>query len=705
MEVPPVSRRRTKTQPPPKSHLHIEGPSSAAELVVLDGALNRVARTVGKFDDDVLPGLYRVAARLGNAAEQQYVEVKLAGPAVIRQDQWTVQFAAASPLDGTSTSREAHQEPAEIWSRNLTFRQSQGPARLFLFARSVAKAAKPSLHEGRWKSMALFNAAGEEITAFSDGHVVSNSELGWMAFTADLKEGAHKLRLQCRSADGEARAIEFPLWLSDKFETQAFLTWTDETSSPLISLSMPRKGVGFVAFDRDRQREDRIAELAINGLQRGKNLIVGMDLRALLTGKFKNPWLGIIGAHCLMLDSTPPVDPLGIVCRNLTKMLGDHPDVLALRLAAGEKLKNLRFPPVLRAGMAIVLEQSTRRKSVVETGSLLDSISLAMIPNGPWTSWCPDRLSRRPETVQSSSSDIKHVTRQETLSSREADIHADASFRSDDNFLRWLGITRPVSSNSWREVERILVRMQRPAEARRLAPALNVSLSTAEMILQLATSGATPEQNSREAVLLEQAKAYWRRDLENRTQDEEQFRRRDLLDVVYEESRRYLSVTGIPRSSLQSVLILQGIVEWGRTPKESPFIILYSRSSYWAHPSIAAAVVKAVLLDPPTGNGEGAVRLDQQEGGKIIPLWVTGVGSGKGPDVSYKVIWIKLPDAKATNGLCQAVAELKSKQDMNTRVTKFRSAVRLAQASRDDQLHQLVEKRAEALIIEFSDLI
>jgi hypothetical protein len=383
---------------PQKSQLFIEGPSSAAELVILDGALNRVARTVGEFRGDVAPGLYRVTARLGNSAEQRHLEIKRGRQAVIRADEWSVQFAASMPLEGSYTSREFHQEPAEKWSRELTFLKSKGKGRLFIFVRRIVNKARGRkrypVHEPSWKDMVLLEGAGGEITRFARSDVALNLQDFWMAFTGDLQEGAYRLRLQGANANYDPRPIELPLWLTPQFETQVFVTWIDESPMPIIGLSLPRKGKGFVAFDRDRQHEASIAELALGGLQRGRNLISGRDLDSLLYGKFKNPWLGIIGAHCLMLDAKPRRRTLRVVCRNLTEMLGDHPDVLALRLALGEELKNLTFPPVLRAGMAAVLECATYRKTVIKPGSLIDSVASAMTPNGPWTSWCPDRVSR-----------------------------------------------------------------------------------------------------------------------------------------------------------------------------------------------------------------------------------------------------------------------------------------------------------------------
>jgi hypothetical protein len=700
-----VSRRDPQAR---KSHLFVEGPSTAAELVVLDGALNRVARTVGKFQGNVEPGLYRVTARLGNAAEQKHLEIKRGQHAAIRANEWSVQFAASMPLEGTFTSRETHQAPAQEWSRKLTFPDSRGEGRLFIFARRVSTHGKKQQppHEDRWKDMALLEGTGGEITRFAKSDVASNPRDFWIAFTGDLQEGAYRLRLQGADANGERRPIELPLWLTARYETQVFVTWIDPSPMPVIGLSMPRKGKGFVAFDSDRQHEARIAELALGGLQRRKNLLSGRDLNILLFGKFENPWLGIIGAHCVMLDGEPKPGTLRTICRNLTIMLGDHPDVLALRLALGEEVKNLAFPPILRAGMAVVLDCATCRKTVIQAGSLLDSLASAMTPNGPWTSWCPDRLHQRALAQH----DPKREAQASLVSSPNFTGNTDQGsvrpFGHALHFMEWLGIDDisrgPVD---FKAAQRILARTQSAAGVRRLAMALNVPLSTAEAVLETARSGEARELSSGRVALLDQARAYWRRKFDEEAKP--QLRQQDLLDVLNEESERYLSLDHTPTRSSSSVLILNEIVQQGRDEKERPFMIILSRDRYWAHPAIPKAVVQAIMIseDGSGTGGESSVQLDQGQGASVVPIWRTGVGRYvAGAYVHYLLIWATLPNVQ-TKDLRQAVARHESKEKLNGGATQFRTAVRIAQSGKDNRAHKHVGDIAAGLTRELGALL
>lgn len=370
--------------------LLVEAPSTAAELVVLDGLLNRVARTTDRFDETVGPGLYRISARLGDAAESKLVAVEAGGVTQVTQSDWRISFAAAAPLEGTWTSREKHQEPAASYSRTPT-RTPQGDARLFVFARKISPHAT-DMPSGTpfWNGLSLRAENGDPMCEFGPQETKQDLVDNWMAFVGDLSNGPHRLRIPVHST--VQRFVEIPLWLVPTFETQVFLTWTDVSKVPALSLSMAPKGRGFPAFDEGAQHDQRVAELALAGLQRGKILISDEERTRLLHGKGDNPWLGIVGAHCMLLETTPDRALLETVCGNLRAMLGDHPDVDALRLAAGERRLTLGFPPLLRASLAIVLRESASRTGVVVARSLLENVCLAMTSNGPWTTWRPDRL-------------------------------------------------------------------------------------------------------------------------------------------------------------------------------------------------------------------------------------------------------------------------------------------------------------------------
>ncbi len=88
------------------------------EFSVVDTHFRQVTRGLGSVDTHVPPGIYRIEMRAGPRVETCLVSLE-PGPGYVDQG---IQFAfpAAAPLDGTSTSLEAHQEAAIRASQQLT---------------------------------------------------------------------------------------------------------------------------------------------------------------------------------------------------------------------------------------------------------------------------------------------------------------------------------------------------------------------------------------------------------------------------------------------------------------------------------------------------------------------------------------------------------------------------------------------------------
>jgi hypothetical protein len=107
---------------------------------------------------------------------------------------------------------------------------------------------------------------------------------------------------------------------------------------------------GSVAIGREpvvHDQETRLAEIALDALTQHR-AILSDHLRMMLSGKFEQPLLGLIGAHLLIREG-PPGDTFQTVVGNLTKMLGpDHPDVIALTTKLDDVPRPVSEPPMLR---------------------------------------------------------------------------------------------------------------------------------------------------------------------------------------------------------------------------------------------------------------------------------------------------------------------------------------------------------------------
>lgn len=129
--------------------------------------------------------------------------------------------------------------------------------------------------------------------------------------------------------------------VSEGWQTQVFLFRRtfgkgEESRRPDLSeasVLMGRTGSGFYP-DRDDERWTELARLALAGNR--KAMPSRDDLREMLVHKFEDPMLGIYAAHLLLREPEIRVDLLEIVLGNLFSMLGEHPDVQALRLKLDE---------------------------------------------------------------------------------------------------------------------------------------------------------------------------------------------------------------------------------------------------------------------------------------------------------------------------------------------------------------------------------
>src|SRR5262249_48439001 len=100
--------QRAKCMSSSNNTLTVEAADVAAEISVFDGSLNQVARSVGRLQKDLAPGICKVRVRAGPSFREQLVS--LDQNRQVQVD--SIPFASPIPLAGTSRSREYHQAAA-----------------------------------------------------------------------------------------------------------------------------------------------------------------------------------------------------------------------------------------------------------------------------------------------------------------------------------------------------------------------------------------------------------------------------------------------------------------------------------------------------------------------------------------------------------------------------------------------------------------
>ena len=90
-------------------------------------------------------------------------------------------------------------------------------------------------------------------------------------------------------------------------------------------------------------------------------------MEALLSGKFENPMFGIYAGHLLALQEKPNLELLRELYENLSRLIGQHPDVTALLISLGDpRAQDLLYPdpPMLRASWSLVVKASTTQRDL-----------------------------------------------------------------------------------------------------------------------------------------------------------------------------------------------------------------------------------------------------------------------------------------------------------------------------------------------------
>lgn len=437
-----------------------------AEICVLDPQFRIVGMATGIFDGDLRPGLYVLQYKTGRTVKEIEVRVKPGQSEQIIEPP-KLETRSAAPLADTR-SGERFGDTAMEHSRTVHETISPADGQLFVFIRDSA-ADNPNNQDAqnRLFDVELFAFDGSMSMRLAD-HGVSSPDGKWHACNIALPSDCYGLR--CRTDEDSSLAQS--IVISEGWQTQVFYApRTYGTAIPTrgpdianAAVLMARLGQGFVRND-ERLAWTEAARVSLAGQQAAapvstfkKAIESGRQVRSdlasadrsvlldILSEKFANPMLGILGGHLLLLERELDVQLLQEVVDNLNALVPHHPDVLALQsvLNRGER-QAIGPPPMLRSSWRLFVDSTLENPEVIPEDSYAARVVRRTWGSGAWLVWKePNTPEVVPQAQPISRAPAAHVRPPGTDQSIESTLAAILTVikpslprHSLDRYLEW----------------------------------------------------------------------------------------------------------------------------------------------------------------------------------------------------------------------------------------------------------------------------
>ena len=294
-------------------------------------------------------------------------------------------YYSSIPLSGAVTSYEYYTNACIKYSRELTSPPIGGgshDAGLFIFIR--ASQAERFQGDTLNSLITIKDLNGQDIITLDVDNSASDERDGWLAFSAKADSGPYIVTLRLGDTTRDVA-----LFLSRNWQTQIFFTYDNILLPQSMCVFLDRLGKGFSPNNKIL----RAVDISLIGLQNNINGLPVDVMHGVLRGQFDNPMLGLLVAHCLLRNKKTESKLLATLIDNLEHLIGDSPDLRAIRLLKaellGEPFKELEFlfPPMLRAGTEAVIRHSIEDAPLFLNQGFLEKISTRIEVDTPWTMW------------------------------------------------------------------------------------------------------------------------------------------------------------------------------------------------------------------------------------------------------------------------------------------------------------------------------
>lgn len=384
-----------------KARVDVGSPNSPLEFSLLNSDFQEVASGTGSLSAQVDPGIYQLQVRAGPQTESKLLVLQPGG----EHRDLLVQLAypSAAPLPGTSTSHEFQQLAAEDASSRL-LAETGPPSGLVIVVRNPRGQDSLPFDKETVADFSLLGSNLRPVTGFARRWKIDRGEC-WATWSSRLEPGGYVLRsVRPSTPTGPHATVDQSLWLSPNWQTLIFVPNTqlgpDTDNASIHMTPIYQAWTPTTPWDPQSEQANAALELALWGL-RERRTAVPDDLNLLLSSKFANPMLGIVGAHSLLLAPTVDFPRVELVLNNLSGLVPGHPDVAALQWLKIETQfaatpsagmyppVSVSWPPMLSAGYSALIRNDARTPSGIVTGSTAQSIAPNVVSQSVWTSWLP----------------------------------------------------------------------------------------------------------------------------------------------------------------------------------------------------------------------------------------------------------------------------------------------------------------------------
>ncbi|MFD0416995.1 hypothetical protein [Streptomyces sp. NPDC127108] len=355
-------------------------PDTPSVLVtVTDEAMTEVTHGMGTIETTVAPGIYRIEQRFAGAVASQLVEV---GTTAFTARLPLPRIPAPAPVERTVTTQAAHREATLRWSTESTHRR--GRPSLMVLLRNL----RPG-----WRfdpcALQITDGTGAAVDGGETGWR-ADPQQGWAAWSGRLTPGGYRLRL--REPSGEGLPLAQALWVSEGWTTLVFVGNGPYGPQPQhATVEMAPLGTGWRPAD---EALNLAREAALSGLRQGIDLTSDRQLFPMLDSGRLDPFLGIVGAHAMLLDRAPDLRRLDEVVRRLAPHVPGHPDLAALSTLFDGAAPQVSSPPMLAASCQLLIRADGADPGVIKDGSVAESVAEHLVGRGVWTTWLEE--DRRP---------------------------------------------------------------------------------------------------------------------------------------------------------------------------------------------------------------------------------------------------------------------------------------------------------------------
>lgn len=348
-------------------------------ITVTDEALTEVAHGMGTMETTVAPGIYRIEQRFAGAVASQFVEV---GTTAFTARLPLPRVPAPAPVERTVTTRAAHREATLRWSTESTHRR--GRPSLMVLLRNLRR--DWHLDPG---ALQITDGSGTAVDGGEPGWR-ADPQQGWAAWSGRLAPGGYRLRR--REPSGDGLPLAQALWVSEGWTTLVFVG--NGPNGPLpqhATVEMAPLGTGWRPAD---EALNLAREAALSGLRQGMDLTSERQLFPMLESGHPDPFLGILGAHAMLLDRAPDLRRLDQVVRRLAPHVPGHPDLAALSTLFDGAAPQVSSPPMLAASCQLLIRADGADPGVIKDGSTAERVAEHLVGRGVWTTWLEE--DRRP---------------------------------------------------------------------------------------------------------------------------------------------------------------------------------------------------------------------------------------------------------------------------------------------------------------------